>query len=169
MIEAGPNQTLVAGSKANINTTSKNVDKYLWDHSETLNCDTCASPVASMSVTTTYHVDVSTNFGCKGSDSITIYLFCDQSQVFIPNSFTPNKDGQNDVFYLRGSGISTIKSFRIYNRWGQLVFESHSLQDGWDGVFKGKPQDMDVYTWTLDATFHSGAIVQRSGNLTLLR
>lgn len=173
-IEAGPDQTLIAGSQAHINTTSKYVYKYMWDHGETLDCDTCANPVASMSVTTTYHIDVATDFGCRGSDSITIHLFCDESQIFIPNSFTPNKDGENDVFYPRGTGISNIKSFRIYNRWGQLLFERSNIdindeKNAWDGSFHGDGPRPDVYVYVIEAICETGEPFHLKGDVTIIR
>ena len=88
--------------------------------------------------------------------------------IDVPNAFSPNNDGHNDVAYVEGQDVATM-TWKIFNRWGQKVFESHSLSDGWNGIFNGKAQDMDVYTWTLEATFNSGGTVSRSGNLTLIR
>lgn len=88
--------------------------------------------------------------------------------IDVPNAFTPGKFGQNSTIRVNGFGISTM-SWKIYNRWGQLVFESNSLSIGWDGTFKGQLQPMDVYTYTLEANFTDGTRVRRTGDITLIR
>ena len=86
----------------------------------------------------------------------------------VPNVFTPNKDGVNDKAVVIGVGISRMV-FRVYNRWGQLMFESNDRKIGWDGTFKGKAQPMDVYAYTLDAEFFDGKKIKKQGDITLLR
>jgi len=86
----------------------------------------------------------------------------------VPNAFTPNRDGSNDRAVVIGIGISRMV-FRIYNRWGQLMFESNDRRIGWDGRFKGKDQPMDVYAYTLDAEFFDGKKIKKQGDITLLR
>ena len=86
----------------------------------------------------------------------------------VPNAFTPGRFGQNSIFKIQGFGIVNM-TFRIYNRWGQLVFESNNPDLGWDGTFKGNPQPMDVYAYTLEATFFDGTKTTRRGDITLIR
>jgi len=88
--------------------------------------------------------------------------------VELPTAFTPNGDGRNDVFIVRGKDIIKIR-LRIFNRWGELVFESKDPNLGWDGTYKGEPQEMEVYDWLLNATLKNGQDVFRKGNVTLLR
>lgn len=89
--------------------------------------------------------------------------------IDVPNAFSPNGDGVNDILFLEGFGVSELE-FKIYNRWGELVFESTSLDDGWDGRYKGTDQEMEVYTYTLRASFEDGTKTGlRKGNITLLR
>jgi gliding motility-associated-like protein len=173
-VDAGPNQKLLAGSLAYIKATGTDIATYSWSPDETLSCSDCFNPVASMSVMTTYYVDVASNHGCKASDSVTILLYCDNSQVFIPNAFTPNGDGQNDVFYPRGMGLKYIKTFRIYNRWGELLFqrEGISLNDpdgGWDGSFKGETPRPDVYVYILEAVCYTGEDIHLKGDVSILK
>jgi len=173
-VNAGPDQYLVAGQVAQLQATGTLIAQYLWTPAETLSCDSCSNPLASMPITTTYTVSVTSDRGCKSSDTVTIYLHCDESQVFIPNSFTPNGDGQNDVFYPRGSGISTIKSFRIYNRWGELLFERDNInindaQNAWDGSYKGGSPRADVYVYVIDAVCTTGAPINLKGDVTIIR
>jgi gliding motility-associated-like protein len=86
----------------------------------------------------------------------------------VPNVFTPGKFGQNGIVYVRGFGIEKM-IWKIYNRWGELIFTSTNKLDGWNGYYKGKLQPTDVYTYTLDATFIDGNVVKRTGDITLLR
>ncbi|MBP8766164.1 MAG: gliding motility-associated C-terminal domain-containing protein, partial [Ferruginibacter sp.] len=87
----------------------------------------------------------------------------------VPNAFTPGKFGINSSINVVGFGIGKM-DWKIYNRWGQLVFQSASnKQQGWDGTFKGKPQPMDVYTYTLDVIFTDGKKLRKTGDITLIR
>ncbi len=86
----------------------------------------------------------------------------------LPTGFSPNGDGANDVLYVRGAAIQTL-DLMIFNRWGQLVFETTDQAKGWDGTFNGKPQDMDAYAYVLRVTFIDGTTLQKKGNVTLLR
>jgi len=173
-VEAGPDQTIIAGNIAYIDASGTNATRWKWTPSNTLNCEDCEDPEATPPNTTTYHVTVETEFGCKDSDSITIHVICDQSQVFMPNSFTPNGDGQNDYFYPRGKGIQTIRSFRIYNRWGEMIFEkqgmaTNAVNDGWDGTHKGQELPPDVFLYIVDAICDTGEPVTWKGDISLIR
>jgi len=86
----------------------------------------------------------------------------------VPNAFSPNGDGKNDQVRVRGFGIGKMM-FRIYNRWGQVVFESTDPNQGWDGRFKGTMQPVDVYAYTLDVQFTDGTKKTKQGDITLLR
>jgi len=173
-VDAGPDQTLVAGSTAQLNAIGTLIDTYEWSPANSLNCSTCVNPVASMAATTTYTVTVTSVHACRAVDTVTIHLFCDKGQVFIPNSFTPNGDGQNDVFYPRGTGISNIKSFRIYNRWGELLFERENIpindeKNAWDGSYKGSSPKPDVYVYIVDAICDTGEPINFKGDVTIIR
>lgn len=86
----------------------------------------------------------------------------------LPNAFSPNRDGSNDVLYVRGSGIEEMR-LKIYNRWGEVIFETTDQDIGWDGTYKGKEQPMESYGFVLDVTFIDGTSLHKSGNVTLLR
>jgi gliding motility-associated-like protein len=86
----------------------------------------------------------------------------------VPSAFTPGKFGVNGVVSVKGFGIKEMH-WNIYNRWGQKVFESTNPANGWDGYFKGKLQQMDVYTYTLDVIFSDGTKVRKAGDITLIR
>jgi gliding motility-associated-like protein len=104
--------------------------------------------------------DTAINCGFVGDGSLPV--------IFVPSAFSPNGDGVNDVLYVRGDKIASL-DFRIYNRWGQMVFQSNDLSRGWDGTFKGKPQDNDVYSYVVIARTAIGKTVTRTGNVSLLQ
>jgi gliding motility-associated-like protein len=122
----------------------------------------------------TFNIRVRNDGGCEASDEITIHAICNGANLFIPNTFSPNSDGKNEKFYLRGSGLNTIKSLRIYNRWGEIVFtatnfEANDASAGWDGMYKGKALPPDVYVYTCEVICQNNEILTYHGNVTLLR
>ncbi|MXV17879.1 gliding motility-associated C-terminal domain-containing protein, partial [Hufsiella ginkgonis] len=90
------------------------------------------------------------------------------NDLFIPNTFTPNSDGKNDILYVYGSSISSMK-FRIYNQWGQLIFQTTSQPQGWDGTHKGELQPSGVYVYYADISFSTGKTITQKGTISLLR
>lgn len=173
-VDAGPDQRILAGYTAQLDATGTLISAYEWKDASTLSCDSCFNPVASMSVSTTYWVTVTSDFGCQASDSVRILIYCDASQLFIPNAFTPNGDGQNDVFYPRGAGIQLIKTFRIYNRWGELMFERTGINindasNAWDGSYKGGAPRPDVYVYIIEAICETGEPINIKGDVTIIR
>jgi len=174
VISAAPGQTILAGSSVQLQTTETNVTRYLWQPPDGLDCDTCADPLATPKRTTLYQVFGYTDFGCVDSARINIDVVCDHSQVFMPNTFTPNNDGANDRFYPRGKGLQIIRSFRIYDRWGQKIYEKDNMQlndmsNGWDGTFKNAKLTPDVYVYVVDAICDTGSPITWTGDITLLR
>ena len=91
------------------------------------------------------------------------------SDLFVPNAWTPNGDGVNDRLFPLTQNVVKLNFFRVFNRWGQLMFETSTIGDGWDGVFNGKPMMMDTYTWTAEAVGIDGKTFRRSGNAVLIR
>ncbi|ALL04511.1 hypothetical protein AQ505_02785 [Pedobacter sp. PACM 27299] len=90
------------------------------------------------------------------------------NQVFIPNTFTPNNDGKNDILFVYGNTIAKMK-LRVYNQWGQFLFESNNIQNGWDGTYKGQLQPNGVYVYQFEAELNDGTKTTKKGTITLLR
>ncbi|MBA3829516.1 MAG: PKD domain-containing protein [Taibaiella sp.] len=173
-VHASGAQTIIEGSKAQLQATGTYVTSYEWSPAASLTCSTCSNPLASPVTSTTYTVVGISDFGCKDTDAVTVKIICDKSQVFIPNSFTPNGDGQNDVFYPRGVGITKVISFRIYNRWGEMIFEKDNVDindasSGWGGDYKGAQQGPGVYVYTMDALCENGQQISWKGDVTIIR
>jgi gliding motility-associated-like protein len=168
---------IIAGTPTQLTAIVNNtlVKHYLWAPPQYLTCDTCYTTVAIPTVTTTYTVTVTSIYGCISVDSVRLVLGCDNSQVFIPNTFTPNGDGVNDIFYVSGKGLSIIKHFSVYNRWGQLLFEQHNIPPnnpgfGWDGTFKGLVLEPDVFVYIVEAQCELGGTpFKYKGDVSLVK
>jgi gliding motility-associated-like protein len=140
---------------------------FKWFPPSGLSADNISDPLANPQVRTRYFVTATTENGCSLADSIDILV--KQTVVDIPNAFTPNGNGVNNTFKPSKRGIVQLKSFNIFNRWGQKVFESTNIDKGWDGTFNDKPQPLGVYIYTIEAVTDSGQIFTRQGNVTLIR
>jgi gliding motility-associated-like protein len=173
-VSVSGDQNIFIGEKSHLFATGDNILYYHWSPAYDLSCVDCASPVATPGKTTKYIVIVTGEGGCKAEGDITINVKCDNSHVFIPNTFTPNGDGLNDRFYPSGTGISIIKSMIIYNRWGEKMYEADNIpldapQYGWDGTYKGQALKPDVYVYMMIAACESGEEIQIKGDISLVR
>jgi gliding motility-associated-like protein len=173
-VTLGPDQTVLSGSAVQLYAEGTGIYSYAWDNTESLSCTDCKDPIATPTAPSSYVVTVSNEYGCKLSDTINISLKCDNSQAFIPNTFTPNGDMSNDQFYMSAKGIRIITRMMIYDRWGELVFTAQNIQpnnpgQGWDGTFKGKPLDPDVFVYVIEAICDLGDDLKYKGDISLLR
>lgn len=174
-VNAGDDKTITVGSQVQILARiSQDVSGIRWTPASNLSCVGCAQPVASPRQTTTYKVEVSNEGGCVSRDEVTIFVFCEGSNLFVPNTFSPNGDGQNDVFYPRGKGLFVVRNFRVFNRWGELVFDQSNFQandvtKGWNGIYKGRPASQDVYVYLIEVVCENQTVMQYCGNVTLIR
>ncbi len=149
--------------------------KYAWTPAGDLACNdtVCASPVATIKDNTCYSVTGTNSYGCSGSAVICVKVFCQSSQVFIPNAFAPRGNiAANRILMVRATGITSVKSFRVFNRWGKIVFERsnfppNSPDFGWDGMAGGRMADSGVYVYTADVICENGISYTFKGNVTL--
>jgi gliding motility-associated-like protein len=143
---------------------------YQWSPSVGVQNPTQQQTSAQVDVSTIYTFSVSDGV-CTKSDTVqikTVNYLCGDAYIYVPNAFSPNSDGENDVMYVRGQMIEKML-FRIFDRWGELIFESTNRLDGWDGSYKGKKLDPDVYDYYLQATCIDGNEAIIKGNITLLK
>ncbi|MBP9882006.1 MAG: choice-of-anchor L domain-containing protein [Chitinophagales bacterium] len=141
---------------------------YQWSPAAGLNFTNVADPIATPTETTTYTVTITTAEGCILIDSVTIIVKYD-ALVEVASGFSPNSDGTNDILHVLARGVFNLNHFYIYNRWGELVFETTDLSTGWDGTLKNEPQPVGVYVYVVDGTDVKGLKIQRQGSVTLLR
>lgn len=141
---------------------------YSWTPSTGLSCVDCYNPVAQpYSSNNTYQLTIFYNTGCFASSTVRIKVQ-NNLQLFVPNLFSPNGDGANDKFEVFGYGIKDFK-MKIFNRWGEKVFESINQYDSWDGTYKGVMQNPDIYTYLLQVIYLDDKEATRKGTITLVR
>jgi gliding motility-associated-like protein len=112
---------------------------------------------------------VTNGAGCIGYDSVKVSVFYTGYDLFVPSAFSPNNDGRNDVFQVTAPGLVELKSFIIYNRWGQLVFSSNNISKGWDGKINGQPAAAGVYVWFISGRFLDNKVMEKKGTLVLVK
>jgi gliding motility-associated-like protein len=179
-VEAVPQQVVLGLSSSISSQIPGRIDSVIWSPDLTLDCRECPNPIALPTQTTTYTATIyysENGTTCTNSDSVTIEVLkvCDNSVIYIPNTFTPNGDGLNDVFMIRGLAATKINNFRVFDRWGKLVFEATKGEPneprwGWDGNdASGKKLNAAVYVYTYEIECINGDIVTGKGNITLIR
>ncbi|MES2513129.1 MAG: gliding motility-associated C-terminal domain-containing protein [Bacteroidota bacterium] len=143
---------------------------YSWSPNinNTIACVTCSSTVVQPTLTTQYIVVASNSKYCKVQDTVTVIVDINCGDFFIPNVFSPNDDGLNDLINVHGRCISTF-NLQIFNRWGEKVFETTTLENSWDGTFRGKRLDTGVFVYRADGVSIDGQTFNMKGNITLIR
>ena len=124
---------------------------YQWSPDLELECDTCPTTLFRPLEDRTYTLTLSDTLGCFNVDSYFSFEILEVASIVLPDAFTPNGDGVNDILYVEGWGIEELLSFKIYNRWGELLFETNDLNEGWDGKYKGELQNPDSYAYVVEA------------------
>jgi gliding motility-associated-like protein len=166
---ANPNLIMPGGSTQLTGIVPTNAN-FTWSPTSTMVSPTSLTTNVSPTETTTYTL-TATDGLCTKSDTALVRVYeivCDEPYVFVPNAFTPNGDQGNDVLYVRGIWIEKC-IFRVFNRWGELVFETTDQNIGWDGTFKGKKLDPDVFDYYLDVDCLGGLHTIIKGNVTLMK
>ncbi|MFC4262299.1 PKD domain-containing protein [Ferruginibacter yonginensis] len=173
-VTAGADKTINVGQTITLTPTiSNDVTNVVWTPS--LGVVSNVYPSINIRPTTDmqYKVTVSNAGGCTANATVNIIVLCNGANVFIPNTFSPNGDGANEVFYPRGTGLFTIKQARIFDRWGQEVFSRYSFaandaSKGWDGTYKGKKLGSDVYVYVFEIQCENNTTMMYKGNIALI-
>ncbi len=166
--DAGPDRIVMVGASVQFGVTG--ADRYMWIPGDFLSNPYTSDPVGVFTETGefTYTVYSETTTGCNGKDTVKITVL-DHADFAVPTAFTPNGDGRNDVLTPVPVGNSTLKSFRVFNRWGNLISNITIPGSGWDGTLKGTRQDPGVYSWSVEYVDNTGVTRIKSGNTALLR
>ncbi len=166
-----PFDTVVyAGDQFPVLATSVATD-YLWSPATGLSDPNIANPTVTagqVGDVIVYKVTAYTQAGCKGEGYVRVRVY-EGPEIYVPTAFTPNGDGRNDRFFPFPVGIKSIKYFRVFNRWGQLMFSTSTLHDGWDGKFGGVEQASGVYVWVVEGFTLDDRLISHKGTVTLIR
>lgn len=176
-VNAGPDIILNAGREVTL-TPQYSIDivNWSWQPATGLSCTNCPNPVATPSNGITYTIEVTNSNGCISSDEIFVELKCDRSNIYMPTAFAPGGVANKIFCPLTppGTGSLTITSFKIYNRLGELVFQSgnfntNDASKGWNGKYKGVDAPMGAYIYTVEFICSTNKVVAFNGNILLLR
>lgn len=173
----GTDNLIILGDSARLSIVTTppfdSLDNVVWSPGSLLDCDTCEVNWISPIQQTTFSVMVDEN-GCTDGDEITVFVKKDRP-VYIPNAFSPNGDGQNNVFMIfAGRSVTKVKSFLVFNRWGESVYEYYDFEPnnplyGWNGNHRGKPMDPAVFVYFAEIEFIDGRVEMYEGDVTLVR
>lgn len=141
---------------------------YSWSGPNGLICTGCATINPCLTETTTFYVTGYNSKNCRRVDTVVVKVDTDCGEMFIPSAFSPNGDGRNDILYVRGRCLKNF-TFQIFNRWGELVFETSDQNIGWDGTQSGQPLNTGVFIYKLEGTTYDNKQYIQKGNITLLR
>lgn len=177
VVNAGQDREVTIGRPVELyaQTNAPDIAAYLWSPTVGFDCIDCSNPKFIAGVSANYKVTVTTIYGCTASDEVSITATAAKGTFFMPNAFSPNNDGLNDHFYVRGNNIITVKSFVIFNRYGQKIFENQNVPandavQGWDGYIKGEPADAGgTYIFLLSVIDKDGKEINLKGTVTVVR
>lgn len=165
--------TINEGDSINIsalaNSSTSNIATYLWNNSETLSCNDCPETYASPRETTTYILTVTDEDGCSTAASVSVNVIIPEPtpQFILPNAFSPNGDGVNDRFYPFLDEMAVGMEMQIYNRWGEMLFETSDMNAYWDGTYMDEPVPVGVYVYWITVEFSNGRTELLTGNVTV--
>jgi len=149
------------------NYSSSEINFYTWSPVTGLSCSDRPSVLASPYSHTSYSLTVNYLSDCSVSQNVTVFVG-EGEDFYAPNAFTPNGDGNNDVFTIYGFGLAKM-NLKIFNRWGEKVFDSQNQWQGWDGTYRGEMQNPGVYTYFVQGVYLNGKIKEKKGTVTLIR
>lgn len=141
---------------------------FVWTPSESLSCSNCSNPLASPVFTTLYEVTMIDDRGCVAKDEVLVTINPQDKVLYVPNAFTPNGDGVNDIFYIYTAGAKEV-DFSVFNRWGEKIFQSYSIDIGWDGYYRNELMNPGVYVYQVSVIYLDGDKRRAKGSVTLIR
>ncbi len=169
-ITVAPNDTVPQGGFVTLTGNPAGLLSYQWVPASAVNSPNTRITTAQIFNATEVTLLVSDGV-CSASATKKLYIYdftCDEPYVYVPNAFSPNNDGENDKLFVRSVVVAEVV-FRVFNRWGEMVFETTDMSEGWDGTFRGKLMDPDVYDYYYKAICVDGQETIKKGNVTLLR
>ncbi len=158
MVEGEPLQLFATGAVT-----------YLWTPDTWLTNPNIRNPISTPQGSILYRLSGIDASGCLGTDSIRVNLFTLDADMYVPTAFTPNGDGNNDIIRPILLGMRSLNYFRVYNRFGQMVYSTTEIGKGWNGIFGGKAQDMATFVWMAEGVTYKGQKKTKKGNVILIR
>lgn len=171
-VELPEQMTVVVNGEIPLHIESGDISTYHWAVSGRgeLSCSDCMKPAFRPAEDQVVTLTGTNQYGCTASDTMLIHVLpCDPEDIFVANTFTPNGDGLHDKVLLHSRTLTQLDYFRVYDRWGAIVFESHDVAEGWDGTISGEAAAQGVYLYTVRGKCDSGYTLEKNGTITLVR
>jgi gliding motility-associated-like protein len=176
VVFAGNDTAIVNNQPLQLNAivSDSAANQFLWSPGTGLSSTSIRNPIATLNSSMvdesiTYIVRATNPTGCYGEDNITVRVFKTGPDIFVPTAFTPNGDSHNDVIRPILVGIKQLNYFRLYNRWGQLVFSTRESGKGWDGRIGGKEEPTGNFVFVVQGIDYTGRVISKKGNVVLIR
>jgi gliding motility-associated-like protein len=168
IVKSNPKDTVVfAGDQFQLSVSS-GATNYSWSPATGLSNPFSANPTITVTSDIIYNIIATTAAGCRGDGTVTVKVF-KGPEIYMPTGFTPNGDGKNDIFKPFTVGIVKINYFRVYNRWGSLLYSTSNLNQGWDGRIGGVNQPTGTFVWMVQGEARDGKVITKKGTVTLIR
>lgn len=168
IVKTNPKDTVVfAGDKFQL-LASSGATNYSWSPGTGLSDPFISNPVLTVTGDVTFNITATTAAGCRGDGTVTVKVF-KGPEIYMPTGFTPNGDGKNDVFKPFTVGITKLNYFRVYSRWGRLLYFTSNLNEGWDGRIGGVDQPTGTFVWMVQGVARDGKVITKKGTVTLIR
>lgn len=167
---AGRDTIAVVGQPVQLEASGS--ERYNWSPESGLSDPSIYNPIATIGSgvdSVIYKVRVSDSHGCFGDDFMVIRIMKTGPEIFVPSAFTPNSDGKNDVLKPVTVGITTLHFFKVFNRWGQMLFSTTTIGKGWDGWYNGQAQPSGAYVYEAEGWDFKGTKILRKGSVVLIR
>jgi gliding motility-associated-like protein len=172
-VYAGHDTSVVLNQPLQLNASSNyTTSTYLWTPTTGLSNPTINNPIATLNITADsikFIVRATIPQGCYGEDDIVVHVYKTAPDIFVPTGFTPNGDRRNDILKPITVGIAKLNYFRIFNRWGQLVYQTNQFEQGWDGTINGIPQGSGTFVFIAEGIDFNGKTIFRKGTTVLIR
>ncbi|HWB90789.1 MAG TPA: gliding motility-associated C-terminal domain-containing protein [Puia sp.] len=176
IVDAGHDTSIVVNQPLQLHATSNDTttpggDSFNWTPSTALDDPDIADPIATFTMgmdSVRYFITATSQYGCTGTTNILVKVFSTGPDIFVPNAFTPG-GATNSIFRPIPVGIATLQYFRVYNRWGRLVYSTTRMGDGWDGRVNGEPVASGTYVWMVQGISYMGKTVFHKGTMILVR
>ena len=161
--------TIIIGETIQMNVELPSVETYHWYPENIADCIDCPQISVKPLESSNIILSVTDTSGCFELDYGFYVEVENKTSLDLPSAFTPNGDGTNDIVYIKGWGIKEVLEFRIFNRFGQVIYNGKSINEGWDGKYKGVGQPVDTYQYTVKVMDYNNKILSKSGSIKLLR
>ena len=141
---------------------------FLWSPPDGLNNPFSPSPIATLQADQSYTVAITSGMGCTGKATVNLRVRR-RENLTVPTAFTPNGDGKNEILMPVVNDITSLNFFKIYNRWGELMFYTTEMNRGWDGTYEGKQAVSGTYVWMIEGISNEGKVMKKNGSVMLIK